>query len=132
MRANGVEPAALQSDAGPEYVSSEAFDFCDEHAVQRILSVRYTPQQNGVAESVFRVYIPRARAALHASGLPKRAYALALQHALWVGNRTHSRSLGCRPVDKLPRPHYEDLHLARVFGCRVWARQPAVHVADKM
>ena len=33
MRRHGVEPAALQSDAGPEYVSSEAFDFCDEHAV---------------------------------------------------------------------------------------------------
>ena len=132
MRRLGVEPAALQSDAGPEYVSREAFDFCDKHAVNRILSVRYTPQQNGVAESVFRVYVPRARAVLHASGLPKRVYALAFQHAIWVRNRTYSRSLGGRPVDRLPHPHYADIHLARVFGCRVWARQPDVHVGDKM
>ena len=53
MRSLNVELAALMSDAGPEYVSHDAFDFCDDYAVRRILSVRYVPQMNGSAERVF-------------------------------------------------------------------------------
>ena len=30
MRSLNVDPAAWASDGGPEYVSHEAFDFCDE------------------------------------------------------------------------------------------------------
>ena len=132
MRSLNVELAALMSDAGPEYVSHEAFDFCDEYVVQRILSVRYTPQMNGSAERVFGVHIPRARTMIAESGLTKRAYALAFQYSLWGYNRSYVKSIGCRPVDRLPHPHFEDLHLSRAFGSRVWARQPDVHLEDKM
>ena len=82
MRALNVELAAWQSDGGPEYVSSEAFDFCDEHAIQRLVSVRYTPESNGTAERVFGVHIPRARSMIAAAGMTKRAYALAFQYSL--------------------------------------------------
>ena len=54
MRTLGVTVfTEWMSDGGPEYVSHDAFDFCDEHALHRLVSVRYSPQQNGVAESLF-------------------------------------------------------------------------------
>ena len=136
MRRVGVEIASeWMSDGGPEYVSEECFDFCDEHAIKRLVSCRYVPPQNGVAEAVFRVYIPRARKMLaHCGALPagKRLYALALQHALWLSNRTFSRSTGCRPFDRVPSPPKLDFSDLRPFGCRIWAHQPHVDVPDKM
>ena len=73
----GVTVCALDSDQGPEYVSAACRDFCDEHAIRRLLSVRYCPEQDGLSEAVFGVYMPKARAALISAGFPKRAYALA-------------------------------------------------------
>ena len=132
----GFSPASgtWQSDGGPEYVSDEAFDFCDEFAIQRLLSVRYVPTGNGVAESCFRVYIPRARAACRACGAPKEAYALAYQHALWLANRTWSKQLGGTPFSKVPSPPPAsvDQFKSKPFGCRMWAHLPHVNVPHKM
>ena len=133
MRSHGVELSGTWvSDGGPEYVSREAYDFCDDHALQRLLSVRYTPQQNGGAESAFLVHVPLARAALRSGGLPKQAWALALQYSAWLSNRTQSKRLGCAPLQRLPNPPALDLHHARPMGCRVWAHQPSVHVEGAM
>ena len=89
MRSYGVFTfGTLQSDQGPEYVAHEAFDFCDEHAVNRLLSVRYTPQQNGAAEAVFGVYIPRARAALRACGMGAASGAGRWRSAMLCGRAT--------------------------------------------
>ena len=133
MRKYGVElTGEWLSDGGPEYVSEEAYDFCDEHAIQRLLSVRYTPPQNGTAESMFRVHVPRTRTALGAAGLPKAAYAIGMQYSMWLANRSHSKSLGFRPFDRLPHPPKHELHHALPLGCRVWAHQPDVDRTDKM
>ena len=133
MSSLGAPPTGTwQSDGGPEYVSNDAFDFCDEHAIQRLLSVRYVPPQNGIAESVFRVHIPRVRAACRGCGATKEAYALAMQHSLWLSNRTWSKQLGCCPFDRVPHPPPPSLHRAKPFGCRMWAHQPDVDIPDKM
>jgi hypothetical protein len=135
MTSLGCPPnGTWQSDGGPEYVSDEAFDFCDEHAIQRLLSVRYVPTGNGVAESAFRVYIPRSRAACRGSGAPKEAYALAYQHSLWLANRTWSKQLGGRPFDRVPSPPPASVEqfMDKPFGCRMWAHLPHVNVPHKM
>jgi hypothetical protein len=120
------------SDGGPEYVSAEAFDFCDDHALQRLLSVRYTPTQNGSAESVFGVHIPRARAAIRACGGVKELWALAVQYSVWLSNRSWNAKLGCAPFEMVPNPPPVDVHHRRPFGCRVWAHQPDINRPDKM
>ena len=133
MASMGCPPTGTwQSDGGPEYVSNEAWDFCDEHAINRLLSVRYVPTGNGVAESVFRVHVPRARAAVRACGAAKEMYACAIEHSVWLGNRTVSKMLGCAPLDRVPNPPPPSIHKARPFGCRMWALQPSVDVPDKM
>ena len=133
MRSYGVELSGTwMSDNGPEYVSHEAYDFCDDHALQRLLAVRYTPQQNGGAESAFGVHVPRTRAGLKGGNLPKRGYALGMQYSAWLSNRTISKRLGCRPLDRLPHPPRDDIHHCHPLGCRVWAHQPDVDRPDKM
>ena len=132
MKGLGVTVCALDSDQGPEYVSKLMMDFCDDHAVRRLLSVRYCPEQDGMSEAVFGVYIPRVRCALAAAGLPKRAYALGMAYALWTANRTYSRGLGGTPMSRLPEPPIDDLHHGHVLGSRVYAHQPKVDVDDKM
>jgi transposase InsO family protein len=134
MRSYGVSVfGTLQSDQGPEYVSEEAFDFCDEHAINRLLSVRYTAPQNGTAEAVFGVYVPRTRAILRAAGMEKRFWALAFSHAVWVGNRTHSSAIDGCPISRLPHPPAGNLlRHAREFGCTVYAHQPKIDRPHKM
>ena len=133
MASLGCSPTGTWlSDGGPEYVSAEAFDFCDDHALQRLLSVRYTPTQNGSAESVFGVHIPRARAAIRACGGVKELWALAVQYSIWLSNRSWNAKLGCAPFEMVPNPPPVDVHHRRPFGCRVWAHQPDINRPDKM
>lgn len=133
MRCFGVNVCAeWLSDGGPEYVSEMAFDFCDEYAIRRLLSTRYEPRSNGVAESVFRVYVPRVRSAILAANLPKQLYALAFQYSLYLANRTFSRTIGCAPLERLPHPPIIDHGRVHPFGCRVWAHQPDIDRADKL
>ena len=133
MASMGCPPTGVWlSDGGPEYVSNEAFDFCDEHALQRLLSVRYTPTQNGSAEAVFLVHVPRARAAIRACAGEPELYALAIQYSLWLNNRSWHKKLGCTPFDMVPHPPPLHLHHRKPFGCRLWAHQPDVDVPHKM
>lgn len=133
MRCFGVEVCGeWLSDGGPEYVSEMAFDFCDDHAIKRLLSTRYEPRSNGVAEAVFRVYVPRVRSAILAANLPKQLYALAFQYALYLANRTFSRAVGDCPLARLPHPPVIDHDRVHTFGCRVWAHQPDVDRSDKL
>ncbi len=62
---------------------------------------------------------------LHAAELPKNLWGEALKHAVWLKNRTLTRSLdGKTPYKMLhgEKPNLRDLHK---FGCKVW-----VHDAD--
>ena len=40
----------LRSDRGGEYMSNEFMEFCKYYGIKREFIVRYTPQQNDVAE----------------------------------------------------------------------------------
>ena len=139
MRSLGVTHVAeFLSDGGPEYVSREFYDFCDDHAIKRLLSVRYTPQQNGLAESRFRVHFPRVRTAINGSmsDLPHRArmWALAYQYSQWQHHRLPLAVLdGRRPFDLVPSPPLDgDLSHARPFGARMWVHKPDTEREGKL
>ncbi|KAL4369158.1 hypothetical protein GQ457_05G011330 [Hibiscus cannabinus] len=51
----------LRSDRGSEYTKNLFEDFCKEHGIIHQLTVRYTPQQNGVAERKNRTILDMAR-----------------------------------------------------------------------
>ena len=93
----------------------------------RKLTLRDTPQLNGVAKRLDRTQLERIRAFAHGSGLPKSLWGEALRHAVWLKNRTATRALdrdGKMPFGALyGRP--PDLSALRVWGCQVW-----VHNSD--
>ncbi|KAL4387339.1 hypothetical protein GQ457_09G012280 [Hibiscus cannabinus] len=51
----------LRSDRGSEYTKNLFEGFCKEHGIIHQLTVRYTPQQNGVAERKNRTILDMAR-----------------------------------------------------------------------
>ena len=129
--ANAPEPVPITAVEDPALgfeISTAAGAFCT--AIQRLLSVRYVPTGNGVAESAFRVHIPRARAALRACGGCKELYTLSVQHSMWLGNRQWSKQLGGCPFDRVPHPPpvVHEQFMDKPFGCRMWAHFPHVNV----
>ncbi|KAL4308261.1 hypothetical protein GQ457_01G050660 [Hibiscus cannabinus] len=57
----------LRSDRGSEYTKNLFEDFCKEHGIIHQLTVRYTPQQNGVAERKNRTILDMERSMVKAT-----------------------------------------------------------------
>jgi transposase InsO family protein len=54
----------IRSDNGTEFKNTQVEDYLDEEGIKHEFSVRYTPQQNGVAERKNRTLIEMARTML--------------------------------------------------------------------
>ncbi|KAL4298280.1 hypothetical protein GQ457_12G029150 [Hibiscus cannabinus] len=65
----------LRSDRGGEYTVKIFEDFCKEHDIIHQLTVRYTPQQNGVAERKNRTILYMARSMVKGKHLPRNFWA---------------------------------------------------------
>jgi len=61
----------LRTDRGGEFIDEEFMSFCKKHGIKRELTVRRTPQQNGVAERKNRTIVEMARSMLQSKNLPK-------------------------------------------------------------
>ncbi|KAL4295260.1 hypothetical protein GQ457_12G032180 [Hibiscus cannabinus] len=61
----------LRSDRGGEYTAKLFEDFCKEHGIIHQLTVRYTPQQNGVAKRKNRTILDMARSMVKGALPPK-------------------------------------------------------------
>lgn len=117
---HGANIKRLRSDRGGEYLSDEFSQHLRAKGTERKLTTHDTPQHNGVAERLNRTLIERVRAVLHASGLPKFLWGEAIMHAVYVKNRTATRTLdGKTPYEMLygKKPNLADLP---VWGTRVW------------
>jgi hypothetical protein len=79
----------------------------------------HSPQQNGMAERLNRVFVERVRAMLADSGLPHKFWFFAFQYANEVRNRSIYAPLGITPYeaffDRKP-----DVSRLRVWGCQVY------------
>ena len=116
----GVHIKRLRSDRGGEYTGNAFTEFLQSQGTERRLTTHDTPQHNGVAESLNRRLVERVRAVLHHSGLPKTLWGEALNHVVWLKNRTSTRLLG--NVTPFERVHGEKPNLAGLpeWGAPVW------------
>jgi hypothetical protein len=87
----------------------------------RALTTHDTPEYNGVSERLNRTLLERTRAFFHSSELPKFLWGEAVNHAVWLKNRTPTHAL---PTGKTP---YEMLHgkkpdLSNLpeWGVKIW------------
>jgi hypothetical protein len=111
----------LRSDRGGEFTSNELTKYLKSEGTERRAD---TPQHNGVAEALNRQILEHVRAMLHQSGLPKNLWAEAVQHAVWIKNRTSTKALGnITPYERL---YGEKLNFADLpeWGQDVWVHSP--------
>ena len=109
----------LRSDRGGEFRSDEFSAHLKEKGTVRKLVVHDTPEHNGVAERLNRTLLDKVRAMLHDSGLPKFLWAEATAHAVYLKNRTWTRTIGeTTPFELLTgrKPNIGNLH---PWGCKV-------------
>ena len=117
---HGAQIKRLRSDRGGEFTSHEFTKYLQKEGTERRLTTADTPQHNGIAESLNRRLLERVRAMLHQSRLPKNLWAEAVQHAVWIKNRTSTKALGnITPFERLygEKPNLSDLH---EWGQDVW------------
>ena len=109
----------LRSDRGGEYRSDEFSEHLKKAGTVRKLVVHDTPEHNGVAERLNRTLLDKVRAMIHDSELPRFLWAEATAHAVYLKNRTWTRTIGnTTPYELLNghKPNIKDLH---PWGCKV-------------
>ncbi|KAL5757330.1 hypothetical protein ACOSP7_019941 [Xanthoceras sorbifolium] len=111
----------LRTDNGLEFCQGDFIEFCKNEGIVRHLTVRGTPQQNGVAERMNRTLLEKVRCMLSNSGLSKDFWAEAASTACHLVNRSPSTAIGIKTPEELwsGKPaEYSDL---KVFGCPAYA-----------
>ncbi|KAL0303191.1 UNVERIFIED_CONTAM: Copia protein [Sesamum radiatum] len=68
-------------------------DYCKQKGIQRQLTVRYSPQQNGVAERKIRTIVEMARSMMAGKGLPKSFWAEAMNTSVYILNRSPTKAV---------------------------------------
>ncbi|KAH9800568.1 hypothetical protein KPL71_000711 [Citrus sinensis] len=106
-----------RTDNGLEFCNKEFEQCCQEWGVRRHKTIRFTLQQNGLAERMNRTLIDKTRCLLINSKLPRSLWAEAVSTASYMVNKSPSSAIGFKTPEELwsGRPgKYEHL---RVFGC---------------
>jgi hypothetical protein len=132
VRAQGHTVRELRTDGGGEYTApenahmmSEFQKICADRGIIQSFTSAHTPAQNGISERLNRTLVEHASALLHASGLSREFWSLAVKHVVWLKNRFWNQGLqvpggpGASPFQALyGRP--PRVAMARVWGCDAW------------
>ncbi|GJV59270.1 transposable element [Tanacetum coccineum] len=109
----------LRTDNGLEFCSREFNDFCRDEGIARHYTVRYTPQQNGVAERMNRTLLERTRCLLLNAGLDRSFWAQVLNTAFYLINTSPAAAaaIDCKTLIEVWSGKPADYSKLRVFGC---------------
>lgn len=121
----GQSIATIRTDGGGEYVSTEFEQYLKSQGIHHELTVRYSPQQNGVAERYNRTICELARALIIDSEFPKSFWAEAISTAVYVRNRapTNAHKEATTPYQKWYHCK-PDISNLRVFGSLAYSHVP--------
>ena len=113
-----VDVKVLRSDNGGEYTCKNFNMFCGEKGISHEFTAPYCPQQNGVAERLYRTIMEGARSMLYQANLPLEFWAEACHTAVYLHNRSPTTALK------------DDTPFERLFGRRpdsLWLRKLCAH-----
>ena len=120
----GKKLKKLRSDNGGEYLSEQFTNYFKKEGICRELTIRKTPEQNGVAERLNRTLEETIRTMLCESGVPKNFWAEALATAVYLRNRCPTKAVtGMTPFEAWNGDKPTVDHL-KVFGCMCYAHIP--------
>ncbi|GJY33991.1 retrovirus-related pol polyprotein from transposon TNT 1-94 [Tanacetum coccineum] len=95
-RTKPEEIKRLRTNNGLEFCSREFNDFCREEGIARHYTVRYIPQQNGIAERMNKTLLERTRCLLLNARLDRSFWAEALNTACYLINRSPAIAIDCK------------------------------------
>ncbi|KAG8480907.1 hypothetical protein CXB51_025473 [Gossypium anomalum] len=119
----GKQIKYLRTDNGLEFCSDEFNRLCKSEGIVRHLTVRHTPQQNGVAERMNRTIMEKVRCMLSNANLPKSFWAEAASTACFLINRSPSVAIEKKTPQEVwsgNPANYSDL---KIFGCPATKRE---------
>jgi transposase InsO family protein len=116
-RKSGNLLCALKTDRGGEFTAAQFKEYCDELVVIRELSAPYSPQQNGVVERRNQSVMATARCMLKAKKLPGIFWGEAVSCAVYLLNRTLSKSTRDKTPYELWTGSKPVLNHFRTFRC---------------
>jgi hypothetical protein len=114
----------LRTDNGKEYLNDEILTYIIENGITLQLTVPYTPQQNGRAEVLNKHLLDMVRSMLIHAHLPFGFWGEAIQHAVYIHNRTIQSGKTSTPMTMCFSKN-PDLEKVKVFGCKVEFWLPA-------
>lgn len=98
--------------------------YCKNDGIRHELTVRHTPQQNGVSERKNQTIMEMARCMLKMKMLDKEFWAEAVSYAVYLINRSPTKGLNnCTPHEAWFGLKPKVCHL-RTFGCVAYAHIP--------
>ena len=121
----GLSIAQLRSDNGGEYIGRDFEQYLSGRGIHHQLTVRYTPEQNGVAERYNRTIVESARAMILEAGLPKRFWTEAVAVASYTRNRLPTKAREGTTPYELYHKRKPNLSHMRVFGAAAYSHIPA-------
>ena len=121
MTGNRID--TIRSDNGGEFFTTDFATWPKEKGIRQESSAPYTPEQNGVAERLNRTIVESARSMLHSAQVPIYLWAEAVNCAVYLQNRSASKSIKNTPYEiwKGVKPNITHL---RVFGSEVFVHVP--------
>jgi hypothetical protein len=112
----------IRSDRGGEYSSDELKKYLSKRGIHHEYTVHDSPEQNGVAERVNRTVVEHARALLIGADFPKALWAEAVNHAVYLKNRSPTRALTNKTPFEVVHGEKPDLSGIRRFGCTIYVK----------
>ena len=91
--ARGRTPESIRIDGGGEFDNKDLRDWCRSKGIVMEFTAPESSAQNGVAERMNRTLVELARTMLKARNLPFYLWDLAVVHAAYLRNRTHTNAL---------------------------------------
>lgn len=114
----------IRCDNGTEYTSNDFKNLCKEKGIRIQNTIRYTPEQNGVAERANRTLIEKAKSMLMDSKLNSEMWGEAILCGTYLVNRIPTVALN----NKLPAENFYkkpvNFKKLKVFGCVAYSLKP--------
>ena len=111
----------IRTDNGLEFCNKQFDDLYEKNVIQRHKTIRYTPQQNGLAERMNRILMERVRCMLFHSKLPKTLWVEALSTTCYLINRCPSTVIEFKTPYEIWSGKLADYTKLRIFCCTVYA-----------
>jgi hypothetical protein len=124
-RQSGRQIKTLRTDRGGEFIYTPFMDYCKEKGIKRQLTIRKTPQQNGVAERKNRTIAEMARSMLKGKGLPNTFWAEAVNTAVFILNRSPTKAVRNKTPYEAWNKEKPQVNFLKIFGCIAYALVPS-------